>query len=139
MDTLETYSLLFADNLMDALLLPPHTAYIFKVMLGFGGFSPWLMLICASFGAMLGMLANWLLGRMLITCRDKEWVIAETPKLDKWAANFRKYGAWLLLLSWLPGIGGLIALVAGFSKVKFWMALLFTGVGTVAYYMYIIY
>lgn len=138
MDMLETYSLLFADSLMEILVLPPHTAYVLKTMLGFGGYAPGLMFACVSAGVLLGVLLNWSLGRLLVTCRDKEWVIVETPQLDKAAAFFRKFLSWLVVLAWVPGLGGIIMVAAGLSKVRFLLVLALAGVGIAGYYSFII-
>lgn len=138
MDHVELYSFLFADNLMGTLALPPHTAYVLRAMLGFGGYPPAQMLIFSSLGVVVGTLLNWLLGRMLITCRDKEWVIVDTPRLDKLRGFFRKYLAWSMAFTWVPGLGAVISLFAGFCKVRFWPALLFAGIGTTAYYAVLI-
>lgn len=138
MDNLEAYSLLFADSLMEILVLPPHVAYVLKTMLGFGGYQTLWMFACVSGGVVAGSLINWLLGRLLINCRDKEWVIVETPKLDKAMAFCRKFLSWLLLLGWVPGLGGILMMVAGFSKVRFLPALLWVSIGTMGYYAWVV-
>lgn len=134
MDTIEAFSLLFADSFMGGVILPPHSPYVLKVMHGFGGYSPLLMLLCVGLGMVLAMTVNWLLGRALITCRDKEWVLVKTPRVDKCAAVFKQYLAWLLVLAWFPVLGPVLSVVAGFAKVRVFVLWFWTGVGIFGFY-----
>ena len=55
------------------------------------------------------------------------------------ASWFRRYGAWSLLLSWLPVIGDPLTLAAGLARLRFALFLLPVAVGKVGRYLAVFY
>lgn len=136
---MEAFLLLFSDNLMEALVLPPHVAYVWKVILGFGLYQPLYVWIIASLGAIIGTSLNWGLGKILLTCRQKEVIIWESDFIDKASALSEKYGAWLLLFCWVPVLGTVLTLAAGFLSVRFLPMLGLVTIGNAMYFASVVF
>jgi membrane protein YqaA with SNARE-associated domain len=105
------YLSLFAISLLSATLLPggSEALLLYDISLGY---SPTLLLATATIGNTLGALINYLLGLKGVTYLLKKR-IAKKTELEKAQEYFQKYGAWALLLSWVPIIGDPITLIAG--------------------------
>jgi len=74
-----------------------------------------LLLISATLGNTLGSLINYFIGLKGVDyLRSKK--VAKEKQLNKAHDYFEKYGAWALLLSWVPIIGDPITLIAGVLK-----------------------
>ena len=109
----ETGSLwaLFAASFLAATLLPGGSeAVLFGVLkLHPGQF--WLALAVATCGNTLGGMSSWLIGRVL-------------PQREplKGLALMQRYGAPLLLLSWVPLIGDALCVAAGWLRLNPWIS-----------------
>lgn len=86
-----------------------------------------LLLISATVGNTLGALINYALGyKGIAYLLSKN--IAKEKQLKQAEVYFEKYGAWALLLSWVPIIGDPITLIAGvlqYDVKRFIMIVLF--------------
>jgi Predicted membrane protein len=73
-------------------------------------------LVVGSLGNWLGGVTTYWLGRLA----KWEWIEkvfkVKPETLEKQKKYIDKYGVWLALLSWVPGIGDVIALALGFYK-----------------------
>ena len=78
----------------------------------------------ATIGNVLGAVVNWVLGRFLAHHRDRPWFPVKTHKLQQAEQQYRKYGRFTLLLSWVPFIGDPITVVAGVLREPLWSFLL---------------
>lgn len=134
MDNAEALLFLFSDNLMDALILPPHAAYAWKVMLIFGSYPLSTIWGIATLGSVAGMVLNWGFGKILLTCRQKEIIIMESDLIDKSSVLFTRYGVWLLLFSWIPVIGTLTVIASGFLSVRFLPMLVLVSIAEAGYF-----
>lgn len=79
------------------------------------GYNPFLLILFATIGNTLGSIVNYFLGYKGVDfLTDKKYL---NPKQLKSATiTFEKYGAYSLLLSWMPIIGDPITFVAGVLK-----------------------
>jgi membrane protein YqaA with SNARE-associated domain len=108
MEFTEAYSFLVADSFMSALLL--KTNLVFPAMKIFGGYSPFLMVLMATLGTLIGLLADWFVGRfMMIASKYKP----EEPRALKFIDFCKNRGKWLWLLAWIPVLGPVLAAVLG--------------------------
>jgi membrane protein YqaA with SNARE-associated domain len=80
-------------------------------------FDPWLLILTATAGNVLGSLLNWLMGRYLHGYRDRRWFPVSQAGLSRAERVFKRWGVWMLLLSWVPIIGDPLTLVSGLLRV----------------------
>jgi membrane protein YqaA with SNARE-associated domain len=72
----------------------------------------WLFLV-ATAGNVCGALINWGLGLWCLRFKHKRWFPITPAQLDKAQAQFRHWGGWILLFSWIPVIGDPLTFAAG--------------------------
>jgi len=89
--------------------------------------TPFILWWVATLGNTLGGMTNWLLGFWLSN-KSKAPSI-EKPSSQKALKQIRHFGAPVLLLSWLPFIGDPLCLVAGWSRISPWQAILYIAIG----------
>lgn len=121
---LSGYFGLFLAALAAATLLPAQSEAVLVGLLLSESFSPWMLLGVATFGNVLGSLANWLIGRYIERLRGKRWFPVNEQQLDKAQRAYHRYGRWSLLLSWVPIIGDPLTVVAGTMREPLWSFLL---------------
>ncbi len=81
----------------------------------------------ATLGNTLGGMTNWILGFWLgkkLTSKA-----FKKPSQQRALNHIQRYGAPLLLLSWLPVIGDPLCLAAGWSRIPWVAAILFIAIG----------
>ncbi|ABE54503.1 conserved hypothetical protein [Shewanella denitrificans OS217] len=111
---MEQLALMFSGALMAATVLPGGSELL---LVGFLTAEPqtWFgLLIAASLGNTLGAMTSYGLGRV-----GRNGITPEqlgTQSMKKTLTWLERYGYWALLLSWLPVIGDLLCLLAGWLK-----------------------
>jgi membrane protein YqaA with SNARE-associated domain len=118
MSDFAAYAGLFVAALVAATLLPMQSEAALVGLL-LSGYSPWLLLLVASAGNVLGSVINWLLGRGIERFRDRRWFPANQAALDRAQGWYQRYGKWSLLLSWVPVIGDPLTVIAGVMREPF--------------------
>lgn len=121
----ETASLLslFVSSFLAATLLPGGSEVVlFAVLKEFPG-TLWTALAVATLGNTLGGMVSFGMG----------WMLPQTQQL-KHVERVRKFGAAVLLLSWVPLVGDALCLAAGWLRLNPWQALLFIAIGKFARY-----
>ncbi|KPF46935.1 YqaA family protein [Rhizobium sp. AAP43] len=119
MTDLATYSGLFAAAFFAATLLPAQSEAVL-VGLILAERQPLLALLAvATFGNVLGSVANWLIGRFIEHFRHRRWFPVSENSLLRAEAWYRRYGLWSLLLAWMPVIGDPITMIAGVLRTPF--------------------
>ncbi|MCQ4286448.1 DedA family protein [Pseudomonas stutzeri] len=121
---LSGYFGLFLAAFAAATLLPAQSEAVLVGLLLSESFSPGMLLGVATFGNVLGSLANWLIGRYIERLRGKRWFPVSEQQLDKAQRAYHRYGRWSLLLSWVPIIGDPLTVVAGTLREPLWSFLL---------------
>ena len=105
------YLILFSVSLLAATILPLSSEATLLYYLNEGN-SAWMLLIAAGTGNVLGSVINYFIGRKGVDYLvDHKKITAE--RMEKSEAFFKKYGAFVLLLSWVPIIGDPLTFVAG--------------------------
>ncbi len=115
---------LFASSFLSATLLPGNSEVVLVAMLLSGVSQPWLLVLIATMGNSLGGLTNVILGRFFPLREKSRWQ-------EKAVGWLKRYGAATLLLSWMPVIGDLLCLLAGWMRISWGPVLLFCA-GSVA-------
>ncbi len=112
-------SFLFMTSFAAATLIPAQSEAVLAGLLTNSDIAPWILILVASTGNIAGSCINWALGRYAETFKTRRWFPVNEDKLLKAQSLYRRYGRWLLLLSWVPFIGDPITVAAGVMKEKF--------------------
>ncbi|GAB7479177.1 YqaA family protein [Enterobacter asburiae] len=119
---------LFASSFLSATLLPGNSEVVLVAMLLSGVSQPWLLVLIATMGNSLGGLTNVILGRFF-PLREK------SRRQEKAVGWLKRYGAATLLLSWMPVIGDLLCLLAGWMRISWGPVLFFLCLGKALRYV----
>jgi membrane protein YqaA with SNARE-associated domain len=111
------YLLLAGWSFLSATLLPlsSELALAAQIKAGFGSVSG--LVAAATIGNVGGSILNWWLGTVLRQFEGRRWFPVSPEQIQKASARFQRYGAGVLLLSWLPIIGDPLTVVAGVLRV----------------------
>ena len=121
---------LFASSFLSATLLPGNSEVVLVAMLLSGVSQPWLLVLIATMGNSLGGLTNVILGRFFPLREKSRWQ-------EKAVGWLKRYGAATLLLSWMPVIGDLLCLLAGWMRISWGPVLFFLCLGKALRYIVI--
>lgn len=132
------YSGLFLSALVAATVLPAQSEAVLAALVLAGEQPIWALVLVASVGNVLGSVINWLLGRGLVTFRDKPWFPASPAALARAEGHYKRHGRWSLLLSWVPIIGDPITVVAGVLRESIWVFLALVTVAKVGRYVVLV-
>ncbi|MDO0897302.1 YqaA family protein [Enterobacter hormaechei] len=119
---------LFASSLLSSTLLPGNSEVVLVAMLLSGVSQPWLLVLIAIMGNSLGGLTNVILGRFFPLREKSRWQ-------EKAVGWLKRYGAATLLLSWMPVIGDLLCLLAGWMRISWGPVLFFLCLGKALRYV----
>lgn len=119
---------LFASSFLSATLLPGNSEVVLVAMLLSGVSQPWLLVLIATMGNSLGGLTNVILGRFFPLGETSRWQ-------EKAVGWLKRYGAATLLLSWMPVIGDLLCLLAGWMRISWGPVLFFLCLGKAVRYV----
>lgn len=119
---------LFASSFLSATLLPGNSEVMLVAMLLSGVSQPWLLVLIATMGNSLGGLTNVILGRFFPLREKSRWQ-------EKAVGWLKRYGAATLLLSWMPVIGDLLCLLAGWLRISWGPVLFFLCLGKALRYV----
>ncbi|SUH64915.1 inner membrane protein YqaA [Salmonella enterica subsp. enterica serovar Madelia] len=109
---------LFASSFLSATLLPGNSEVVLVAMLVSGVSHPWVLVLTATMGNSLGGVTNVILGRFFPLRKTSRW----QEKATGW---LKRYGAATLLLSWMPVIGDLLCLLAGWMHIPWGRTIFF--------------
>ncbi|RCW98095.1 MULTISPECIES: YqaA family protein [Kosakonia] len=126
-DTLSLLSL-FSSSFLSATLLPGNSEVVLVAMLISHVSQPWLLVVIATMGNSLGGLTNVILGRFFPQRKTSRW----QEKATEW---LKRYGAAALLLSWVPVIGDLLCLLAGWMRLSWGPVVIFLCLGKALRYL----
>jgi membrane protein YqaA with SNARE-associated domain len=126
MSVFEAYSYLFFDSMMGMFLVPPHHAFVFDMMLMFGFYNKIAMVIFSSLGALLGVMLDWILGKLIRTIQSPAGLIEDYIHYNRINKVIRLCWPLLLLLSFLPSwwsftyipIAGFVIVSMGIYKIS---------------------
>lgn len=119
---------LFAVAFLSATLLPGSSEATLLASLGSTSYSTVYLVLIATVGNTLGGMVNYLIGLWLPKRTNSH---SRSQKAVEW---LNRYGYLALLLSWLPLIGDLLCLAAGWLRMKFFPSLVCVFLGKAARY-----
>ncbi|MGB0894008.1 MAG: YqaA family protein [Parashewanella sp.] len=121
------YWLMFSSAFLASTILPGGSEVVLVALITQHP-NEWIALVAlASIGNTLGALTNYALGRLGRVAVTPEQL---SKKQYKFALQFfNKYGYWSLLLAWLPIIGDLLCLFAGWTKCNLYASCLMIFIG----------
>ena len=121
---------LFGSSFLSATLLPGSSEALLIALLVAKKASVYGLIVAASVGNTLGGITNIFLGRLLPLKRQGRWH-------DTAITWLHRLGPAALLLSWLPVIGDLLCVLAGWMRFAWLPVLLFLAVGKTLRYIVI--
>ncbi|QKT04191.1 DedA family protein [Ectothiorhodospiraceae bacterium 2226] len=124
--------LLFWSAFVSATLLPGGSEAIFAALVWRGEHALSLLLAAATVGNTLGGMTSWGIGRLAAWRWPAERLT--TPTQRRAVDRVRRWGAPVLLFSWVPVIGDPLCAAAGWLRVHWLLALVLIGVGKFARY-----
>ncbi|WP_054177679.1 YqaA family protein [Trabulsiella odontotermitis] len=119
---------LFASSFLSATLLPGNSEAVLVALLLSGASKPWLLVLIATIGNSAGGATNVILGRLFPLRKTSRW----QEKATGW---LKRYGAVALLLSWMPVMGDLLCLLAGWMRIPWGPVLFFLCLGKALRYV----
>lgn len=137
MSNLPAYAGLFLSAFTSATLLPGSSEAALLALLATGRGETVSLVMVATAGNVLGSAVNWIFGRFFSTFRDRPWFPVKAQSYERAAAWFHRYGAWSLLLSWLPIIGDPLTVAAGALRLDWLQFLLLVSLGKVGRYAFL--
>lgn len=123
-----TYGSLFASSFLSATLLPGSSEVLLIALLIAGKSSVIGLIFTAALGNTLGGLTNIFIGRLLPQKQQGRW--HDTAKT--W---LHRLGPAALLFSWLPLIGDLLCVIAGWLRFAWLPVVLYLAIGKTLRYI----
>ncbi|MBN1086812.1 DedA family protein [Erwinia aphidicola] len=123
-----SYGSMFASSFLSATLLPGSSEAILVGLLLAGKVSVGALVFTAALGNTLGGLTNIVIGRLLPLKNQGRWH-------DTATAWLHRLGPAALLFSWLPVIGDLLCVVAGWLRFAWLPVVIFLAIGKTLRYV----
>lgn len=125
-----TYGSLFGSSFLSATLLPGSSEAVLVALLIAQKGSVYGLLLAASVGNTLGGLTNILLGRLMPPKGQGRWH-------DTVMTWLHRLGPAALIFSWLPVVGDLLCVLAGWLRFAWLPSVLFLAIGKTLRYIVI--
>ncbi|PYG46176.1 membrane protein YqaA with SNARE-associated domain [Pantoea sp. AG1095] len=125
-----TYGSLFGSSFLSATLLPGSSEAVLVALLIAQKGSVYGLLLAASVGNTLGGLTNILLGRLMPPSGQGRWH-------DTAMTWLHRLGPAALIFSWLPVVGDLLCVLAGWLRFAWLPSVLFLAMGKTLRYIVI--
>lgn len=110
---------LFLGAFLAATIFPFSSDVLLVAMLAAGG-DVFITITVATAGNWLGGLTSYGVGYLGKTEWLERWFRIKPETVYRYKERVAKYGAWLALLTWVPFVGDVFAVVLGFFKARFW-------------------
>lgn len=117
-----------------ATVVPFSSEAVFTALL-LGGLDKWWLVFWATIGNTLGGMTCYLLGHLGKVEWIEKWLKIKKEKVDRFQEKFHKYGDWVAFFSFLPGVGDIIAVAAGFMRCRWWVVLVSMALGKLVRYI----
>lgn len=118
---------LFVVSFVAATLVPLGSEFFVAVMT-VSGYDPCLVFSVASMGNILGSITNYYVGKLGTNFVLSRYIKVDPEKRQKAEKMYRKWGAPVLFLAWIPILGDPLTVIAGGLNLDlrvftFWVAL----------------
>ena len=134
MAALAIYGSLFISAFLAATILPVSSEVVLAGLLAAGRGDPVLLFVVATIGNTLGSVVNWILGSGIDRLQSRRWFPITREQYQEASRTFRRFGAWTLLLAWLPVVGDGFTVAAGAARVPLGLFVVLVGLGKAARY-----
>ena len=134
MDGLAAHLSLVAVAFLAATILPGSSEALLAALLLQRPQDVVSLFLAATAGNTAGAAVNWVLGRWLAHFAGRPWFPVSPLWVGRASDWFRRYGAWLLLFSWVPVVGDPLTVAAGLLRVRFIPFLVLVALGKAARY-----
>ncbi|MEQ9918951.1 YqaA family protein [Pectobacterium aroidearum] len=119
---------LFWSSLLSATVLPGSSEILLVTLLLADSAKPYLLIAVATVGNTLGGLTNIFIGRLLPQPKQQ----AGYTVTMRW---LQRYGCAALLFSWVPVVGDLLCVLAGWLRMPWVQSAVFIGIGKALRYI----
>ena len=116
-------SALFLSAFLAATLLPGGSEVTLLYLSHTSQYGFWKLLIVATAGNTLGGMVSYGIGRVIPASKTKNL------KFQQAIHRVQRYGSPILLLSWVPFIGDVLCVAAGWIRMQWLIAAVFIGIG----------
>ncbi|ORU89481.1 MAG: hypothetical protein A6F71_00505 [Cycloclasticus sp. symbiont of Poecilosclerida sp. M] len=123
---------LFISSFISSTIAPGGSEAVLAYLLTKEQFVPIYLVLLATVGNTLGALTTYYLGALAASNFPPK--SANKKHFDKANLMIQKYGSVALLLSWLPVIGDVLCLAAGWAKLNLFRSTCFIALGKFARY-----
>ncbi|MEO8384553.1 MAG: YqaA family protein [Betaproteobacteria bacterium] len=110
---------------VSATILPGNSEVVFVAILAKFPALFWQSIAVATIGNTLGGMTSYALGRAFPNKSNENRALS-------W---LKRYGNWVLLLSWVPLVGDALCVAAGWLRINPWLTLLMLAIGKCARYL----
>lgn len=117
-----------------ATIVPFSSEAVFTALF-WGGLNPWWLIFWATIGNTLGGMTCFWLGHIGKIEWIERWLKIKKEKIDSFESKFHRYGDWVAFFSFLPGVGDVIAVAAGFMRCRWWIVFISMALGKLARYI----
>lgn len=114
------YAGLFIASFLAATVVPFSSEVVFSALV-FGGLDAWTCVFIATAGNWLGGMTLYYVGRLGKLEWIEKYFRIKKEKLDRFTEKMHKYGDWFAFFSFLPGVGNVIAVAAGYFRCRWWI------------------
>ena len=114
------YAGLFIASFLAATVVPFSSEVVFSALV-FGGLDAWKCVFVATAGNWLGGMTSYYVGRLGKLEWIEKYFRIKKEKLDWFTEKMHKYGDWFAFFSFLPGVGDVIAVAAGYFRCRWWI------------------
>jgi membrane protein YqaA with SNARE-associated domain len=109
---------LFLSSFVSATLAPGGSEIVLVYLLGVGKEPDWLLWLVATSGNTIGGLSSWVVGFLVSQGYWSPEQVLAAEKNQKVLVFLNRWGVSALLLSWMPVVGDLLCLLAGWLKLS---------------------
>ncbi|NCB68079.1 MAG: DedA family protein [Bacteroidia bacterium] len=114
------YAGLFIASFLAATVVPFSSEVVFSALV-FGGLDAWKCVFVATAGNWLGGMTSYYVGRLGKLEWIEKYFRIKKEKLDRFTEKMHKYGDWFAFFSFVPGVGDVIAVAAGYFRCRWWI------------------
>jgi membrane protein YqaA with SNARE-associated domain len=117
---LATLGGLFLVAFLAATVFPAQSEAMLAAAVVAGSYPVATLVGVATVGNTLGAVVNWWMGRFAARFKDRRWFPLSEDRFARVEAQYRRWGRWALLLSWMPIIGDALTAAAGALREPLW-------------------
>ena len=111
---------LFVASFLAATVVPFSSEVVFSAMV-FGGLHAWTCVLVATAGNWLGGMTSFYIGRLGKIEWVEKFLHIKKEKIEKFVDKFSRFGDWFVFFSFVPFVGDVIAVAAGFFRGRWWV------------------